>query len=50
MTHPRGTLILKSTVHGAVPIDTAPIVVNEITIVGSRCGRFARPSSCSGTD
>ena len=41
MTQPRGTLILKSTVHGAVPVDTAPIIVNEITIVGSRCGRFA---------
>ncbi len=41
MTQPRGTLILKSTVHGAVPVDTAPIIVNEITVVGSRCGRFA---------
>ncbi|HEY3440143.1 MAG TPA: alcohol dehydrogenase catalytic domain-containing protein [Paludibaculum sp.] len=41
MTQPRGTLILKSTVHGAVPVDTAPIIVNEITLVGSRCGRFA---------
>ena len=41
MTRPRGTVILKSTVHGEVPIDTAPIIVNEITLVGSRCGRFA---------
>jgi alcohol dehydrogenase len=40
MTRPRGTLILKSTVHGKVPVDTAPIIVNEITLVGSRCGRF----------
>lgn len=40
MTRPRGTVILKSTVHGKPPIDTAPIVVNEITLVGSRCGRF----------
>jgi alcohol dehydrogenase len=40
MTRPRGTLILKSTVHGMVPVDTAPIIVNEITLVGSRCGRF----------
>jgi alcohol dehydrogenase len=40
MTKPRGTLILKSTVHGAVPVDTAPIIVNEITLVGSRCGRM----------
>ena len=40
MTRPRGTVILKSTVHGKVPIDSAPVVVNEITLVGSRCGPF----------
>jgi threonine dehydrogenase-like Zn-dependent dehydrogenase len=40
MTKPRGTLVLKSTVHGEVPLDTAPVIVNEITMVGSRCGRF----------
>ena len=41
MTRPRGTVILKSTVHGTVAIDTAPIIVNELTLIGSRCGRFA---------
>ena len=41
MARPRGTVIMKSTVHGEVAIDTAPIIVNEITLVGSRCGRFA---------
>lgn len=40
MVRPRGTVILKSTTHSAVPVDTAPAVVNEITLVGSRCGRF----------
>jgi threonine dehydrogenase-like Zn-dependent dehydrogenase len=40
MVRPRGTVVLKSTVHGTVPIDTAPIIVNEVTLVGSRCGRF----------
>jgi len=40
MTRPRGTLIMKSTVHGLVPIDTAPVIVNELTLVGSRCGRM----------
>ena len=40
MTRPRGTIILKSTVHGTVGIDMAPVIVNEITLVGSRCGRF----------
>jgi alcohol dehydrogenase len=40
MTRPRGTVVMKSTVHGSVPLDTAPAIVNEITLVGSRCGRF----------
>lgn len=40
MTRPRGTVILKSTVHGLAGVDTAPVIVNEITLVGSRCGRF----------
>ncbi|HKN76101.1 MAG TPA: alcohol dehydrogenase catalytic domain-containing protein [Candidatus Acidoferrum sp.] len=42
MTQPRGTLILKSTFHGAAPIETWPIVVKELTVVGSRCGPFAK--------
>ena len=40
MTKPRGTLVMKSTVHGLVSLDTAPVIVHEITMVGSRCGRF----------
>lgn len=40
MARPRGTVILKSTVHGSVVFDGAPAVVNEITLIGSRCGRF----------
>lgn len=37
----RGTIILKSTFHGgAVPVDTTRIVVDEISLIGSRCGRF----------
>jgi threonine dehydrogenase-like Zn-dependent dehydrogenase len=40
MCMPRGTVVMKSTVHGLVRIDTAPAIVNEITLVGSRCGRF----------
>ncbi|MGB2623292.1 MAG: alcohol dehydrogenase catalytic domain-containing protein [Candidatus Acidiferrum sp.] len=42
MTEPRGTLVLKSTFHGAAPIETWPIVVKELTVVGSRCGPFAK--------
>ena len=40
MSRPRGTVVMKSTVHGAVALDAAQVVVNEITLVGSRCGRF----------
>lgn len=42
MTEPRGTLLLKSTFHGAVPVETWPIVVKELTVVGSRCGPFGK--------
>jgi len=42
MTEPRGTLVLKSTFHGAARVETWPIVVKEITVVGSRCGPFAK--------
>jgi threonine dehydrogenase-like Zn-dependent dehydrogenase len=42
MTGPRGTLVLKSTFNGPTPVETWPIVVKEITIVGSRCGPFAK--------
>jgi len=38
---PRGTLILKSTYHGDVHFNPAPLVINEIAVIGSRCGRFA---------
>jgi len=39
---PRGTLVLKSTFHGAALVETSPIVVHELTLVGSRCGPFPR--------
>jgi threonine dehydrogenase-like Zn-dependent dehydrogenase len=42
LTEPRGTLVLKSTFHGAAPVETWPLVVKEITVVGSRCGPFAK--------
>jgi threonine dehydrogenase-like Zn-dependent dehydrogenase len=42
MTEPRGTLVLKSTFHGATPIETWPVVVKELNVVGSRCGPFAK--------
>ncbi len=41
LVRPRGTIVWKSTFHGMARFDAAPLVVNEITVVGSRCGRFA---------
>jgi threonine dehydrogenase-like Zn-dependent dehydrogenase len=41
LLRPRGTLVLKSTFHGATNLNAARIVVDEISVVGSRCGRFA---------
>ncbi|HKY28074.1 MAG TPA: alcohol dehydrogenase catalytic domain-containing protein [Pyrinomonadaceae bacterium] len=40
LVRPRGVLVLKSTFHGTTELNAAPIVVDEISIVGSRCGRF----------
>lgn len=41
LLRPRGKLVLKSTFHGNTEIPTARIVVDEISVIGSRCGRFA---------
>lgn len=38
---PQGALVLKSTFAGATPVDAARIVVEEIQVIGSRCGRFS---------
>ena len=40
LLRPRGNLVLKSTFHGTTEMDAARIVVDELSIVGSRCGRF----------
>lgn len=37
---PRGKLVLKSTFHGSTDWQAWRVVINEITVVGSRCGRF----------
>lgn len=37
---PRGTLVLKTTVAAYPSLDLAPIVIDEITLLGSRCGPF----------
>ena len=37
---PRGTLVLKSTVAQQHTLALAPLVIHEVTVIGSRCGRF----------
>ncbi|MGH7864118.1 MAG: zinc-binding dehydrogenase [Candidatus Binataceae bacterium] len=41
LVRPRATMVLKSTAAAATPMNLAPIVVNEISVIGSRCGRSA---------
>jgi len=38
---PRGTIVLKSTYRGQATLDLSPLVVDEVSLVGSRCGPFA---------
>ena len=42
LVRPQGKIVLKSTFHGMAPVETWPIVVKEITLVGSRCGPFSK--------
>jgi threonine dehydrogenase-like Zn-dependent dehydrogenase len=41
LAEPRGTVVMKSTFHGAASFDATKLVVDEITLLGSRCGVFA---------
>jgi threonine dehydrogenase-like Zn-dependent dehydrogenase len=40
LVRPRGTLVLKSTFHGDVSLNLSSLVVDEVNLVGSRCGPF----------
>ncbi|MCA9452920.1 MAG: zinc-binding dehydrogenase, partial [Nitrospira sp.] len=40
LIRPRGTLVLKSTYHGDVSLNMATFVIQEISLIGSRCGPF----------
>lgn len=42
LVRPRGTIVLKTTIAGVSTLALAPVVVDEVTIVGSRCGPFGR--------
>jgi len=40
MVRPRGTIVMKTTTAASKPINLAPLVIDEITVIGSRCGPF----------
>jgi threonine dehydrogenase-like Zn-dependent dehydrogenase len=40
MVRPRGTIVLKSTVAAGKALNLAPLVIDEISVIGSRCGPF----------
>ena len=40
MVRPRGTIVLKTTAAAGKPLNLAPIVIDEINVIGSRCGPF----------
>jgi len=41
LVRPRGVIVLKSTYHGSLDANLTMVVVDEVTLVGSRCGPFA---------
>lgn len=48
LVRPRGTLVVKSTIHGETPVALSSLVVDEITVIGSRCGPF--PAAIAALD
>lgn len=42
LVRPQGTIVMKTTVAGAHPISLAPLVIDELRLIGSRCGPFPR--------
>jgi threonine dehydrogenase-like Zn-dependent dehydrogenase len=40
LVRPRGTIVLKSTFAAGKPLNLAPLVIDEVQVIGSRCGPF----------
>ena len=45
LVRPRGTIVMKTTCHASMAVDLSPLVVHEITVLGSRCGPFGEALS-----
>ena len=50
LVRPRGKLLLKSTWTPDKPVDLSPLVINEITLIGSRCGPFPNAINALAAD
>lgn len=49
LVRPAGTLVLKTTIAGEYDTNLAPVVIDEITMIGSRCGPFPRAIAALAT-
>lgn len=49
LVRPRGTIVMKSTIAGRHEISLTPLVIKEITVIGSRCGPFRRALTALAT-
>jgi threonine dehydrogenase-like Zn-dependent dehydrogenase len=50
LCRPRGTIVLKTTIAGSHQLNLAPLVIDEITLIGSRCGPFPKAISALEAD
>lgn len=53
MVRPRGTIVMKTTVapgRNPLPLDLSPLVINEIKLIGSRCGPFNEALSAMSSE
>ncbi|MBN1435456.1 MAG: alcohol dehydrogenase catalytic domain-containing protein [Sedimentisphaerales bacterium] len=50
LVRPRGKIVLKSTWVATAPVDLSPLVINEITVIGSRCGPFPEAINALAAD
>ena len=50
LVRPRGTIVLKSTWVADRPVDLSSLVVNEVKLIGSRCGPFANALNALAAD
>ena len=50
LCRPRGTIVLKTTIAGPHQLSLAPVVIDELTVIGSRCGPFSEAIAALAAD